>query len=58
MSAGNRSLTADTTILVETTNLGLIGWVIVIVSGLVLVVSTALRIRQVRRAQARPREDT
>ena len=58
VSAGNRRLTPDTTILVETTNLGLIGWVIVIVSGLVLVVSTALRIRQVRRAQARPREDT
>lgn len=52
-STGNRRLTPDTDVLVETTNLGLIGWVIVIVSGVVLVVSTALRIRQVRRAQAR-----
>jgi len=52
-STANRRLTPDTEILVESTNLGLIGWVIVGVSGVVLVVTTTLRIRQVRRAQAR-----
>lgn len=34
---------------VEATNLGLVGWVIALVSGAVLVITTALRIRQVRR---------
>lgn len=47
-TADGRRLTADVPILVETTNLGLIGWIIVGVSGTVLVVTTALRIRQVR----------
>lgn len=42
-------LTPDTQIEVETTNFGVIGWVLVIASGLVLVVTTGLRIRQVRR---------
>jgi len=41
-------LTPDREIVVETTNFGTIGWVIVIVSGVVLVVTTAQRIRQVR----------
>lgn len=36
-------------IAVEVTDLGMIGWIIVIVSGVVLVAATALRIRQVRR---------
>ena len=36
---------------VEVTDLGMIGWIIVIVSGVVLVAATALRIRQVRRKQ-------
>lgn len=38
-------------IAVEVTDLGMIGWIIVIVSGVVLVAATALRIRQVRRKQ-------
>lgn len=46
--AGTR-LTADVPLVLEATNLGRVGWVIVVVSGLVLIVSTALRIRQVRR---------
>lgn len=48
---GGHRLTPDTEITVDTTNAGLIGWVLVIVSGIVLVVSTALRIRQVRARQ-------
>lgn len=44
----NRRLTPDVSIMVETTNLGRIAWVIVAVSAVVLVVSTALRIRKVR----------
>ncbi len=42
-----------TAITVDVTDLGLIGWIIVIVSGLVLVGATAWRIRQVRRSQAK-----
>lgn len=38
-------------IAVEVTDLGTIGWIMVIVSGVVLVAATALRIRQVRRKQ-------
>lgn len=41
-------LTPDREIAVETTNYGTIGWVLVVASGLVLVVTTAHRIRQVR----------
>ena len=48
-SAGGRRLTADESFVVETTNFGLIGWILVIGSGIVLVTTTALRIRQVRR---------
>ncbi len=40
-----------TRIAVEVTDLGTIGWIMVIVSGIVLVAATALRIRQVRRKQ-------
>lgn len=47
-SPAGRRLTPDTGFVVETTNVGAIGWVLVIASGIVLVVSTALRIRQVR----------
>ncbi|MFT3876368.1 MAG: DUF6049 family protein [Propioniciclava sp.] len=43
-----RTLTPDVRVMVETTNFGTIGWVIVIVSGMTLVVTTAMRIRQVR----------
>lgn len=49
-SVGGRRLTGDQTFVVETTNFGLIGWVLVIGSGIVLVTTTALRISQVRRA--------
>lgn len=38
-------------IAVEVTELGMIGWIIVVVSGAVLVATTVLRIRQVRRNQ-------
>ncbi len=41
----------STRIAVEVTELGVIGWIIVIVSGIVLVATTALRIRKVRRNQ-------
>ncbi|WP_040159309.1 DUF6049 family protein [Nigerium massiliense] len=44
-----RRLTPDQTSTVEATNLGAVGWIITIVSGVVLVVSTAWRIRQVQR---------
>lgn len=46
-----RRLTPDKTVTVETTSYGLVGWTLVITSGIVLVVTTALRIRQVRRQQ-------
>ena len=44
-------LTPDTEITVETTNFGAIAWTLVIGSGIVLVVSTALRIKKVRARQ-------
>ncbi len=40
-----------TRIAVEVTDLGMIGWIIVVVSGVALVATTVLRIRQVRRKQ-------
>jgi hypothetical protein len=49
--SGHR-VTADTMITVEVTDLGVVAWIIVIASGLVLVGATAWRIRQVRRRQA------
>lgn len=52
----HRRLTKDAPLILETTNLGQLGWVIVIVSGVALVVTTALRIRQVRRRTARTTE--
>ncbi len=45
---GGRTLTPDVPVVVETTNFGTVGWVIVLASGIVLVVTTALRIRRVR----------
>lgn len=42
-------------VLVEATNLGQVGWIIIAASGAVLVVTTALRIRQVRARQAASR---
>ncbi|WP_348981494.1 DUF6049 family protein [Propioniciclava coleopterorum] len=50
-SVDGRRLTPDTEITVETTNFGAIAWTLVIVSGIVLVVSTALRIKKVRARQ-------
>lgn len=44
-----RTLTPDVPVVVETTNFGTVGWVIVVASGIVLVVTTALRIRKVRK---------
>ncbi len=49
-SLAGRRLTADEAIVVETTNFGLIGWVLVIGSAVVLVTTTALRIHRVRAA--------
>lgn len=49
-------VTPNTRIAVDVTDLGLIGWIIVIASGTVLVAATAWRIRQVRRAQAKEQE--
>lgn len=46
-----RRLTPDRLITVETTNFGVIAWALVIISGIVLVVSTALRIKVVRARQ-------
>lgn len=43
-----RRLTPNKIVTVETTAFGLVGWTLVIVSGTILVVSTALRIRQRR----------
>jgi hypothetical protein len=42
-------VTPNTTITIEMTELGFIGWVIVIASGLVVIGATVLRIWQVRR---------
>lgn len=56
ITAGLRTASGEpvgrtTRIAVEVTDLGVIGWIIVVVSGVVLVATTALRIRQVRRKQ-------
>lgn len=48
-SPDGHRLTPDREIAVETTNYGTIGWVLVVASGLVLVVTTAHRIRQARK---------
>ncbi|MFT4110025.1 hypothetical protein [Propionicimonas sp.] len=47
-----RRITPDTSIIIEVTDLGVVAWVIVTVSALVLVGATAWRIRQVRRREA------
>lgn len=44
-----RRVTADIPITIEITDLGLVGWAIVLSSGAVVVAATVLRIRQVRR---------
>lgn len=50
-TASGHPVGRPTRIAVEVTDLGTIGWIMVIVSGVVLVAATALRIRQVRRKQ-------
>ncbi|MGC3995087.1 MAG: DUF6049 family protein [Propionicimonas sp.] len=47
-----RRITPDTSIIIEVTDLGVVAWVIVTVSALVLIGATAWRIRQVRRREA------
>jgi hypothetical protein len=49
-----RRLTPPTPITIETTELGFIGWLIVLGSGAVLVLATTLRVVQVRRKGAAP----
>lgn len=52
-------VTPDTHVTIEVTELGMIGWVIVVGSGIVVVATTALRVRQVRkRAAAEPATPT
>ncbi len=51
-TADGHRVTPDTAITVEITDLGVVAWIIVGVSGLVLVAATAFRIRQVRRRTA------
>ena len=55
---GGSPIGSPTTIEVLATSLGAVAWAIVIVSGLVLVGATALRIRQVRRRNAERPEPT
>lgn len=50
-TASGEPVGRSTRIAVEVTDLGMIGWIIVIISGVVLLATTALRIRQVRRKQ-------
>nr|NLI48853.1 hypothetical protein [Propionibacterium sp.] len=47
-------LTGPVRVTVEATNLGTIGWIIVVGSGLVLVASTGWRLRQMRRRKGNP----
>lgn len=59
-TADGHRVSPDTSITVEITDLGVVAWIIVGVSGLVLVGATAWRIRQVRRrtaAAGTPEED-
>ena len=56
VTASGHRVTPDTRITVEVTDLGVVAWIIVAASGLVLVGATAWRIRQVRRRLAA--EDT
>ena len=51
-TASGKRVTPNTTITVEITELGMVGWVIVLTSGFVLVAATVWRIRQVRRRAA------
>lgn len=55
-TASGRRVTADTPIVVEVTELGVVAWIIVGVAGAVLVLASAWRIRQVQRRAAPPPE--
>ncbi|HHV20202.1 MAG TPA: hypothetical protein GXZ30_01475 [Propionibacterium sp.] len=46
---GGRPVSKRVWLTVEATNFGRVGWIIVVASGIVLIATTALRIRQVRR---------
>ncbi|MDO5681583.1 MAG: DUF6049 family protein [Propionibacteriaceae bacterium] len=46
---GGRPVSKRVWLTVEATNFGRVGWIIVVASGVVLIATTALRIRQVRR---------
>jgi hypothetical protein len=48
-TANGHRVTADVPLTIEVTDLGVVAWIIVAVSGVVLVAATAWRIRQVRR---------
>ena len=48
-TANGRRVTEDIPLTIEVTDLGVVAWIIVAVSGIVLVAATAWRIRQVRR---------
>jgi hypothetical protein len=52
ISASGHRLTDGARIVIEVTDLGMVAWIIVVVSGVVLVGATAFRIRQVRRRTA------
>lgn len=51
-TASGQRVTSDIPITVEITELGMVGWVIVLTSGFVLIAATVWRIRQVRRRNA------
>ena len=52
VTASGHRITGGTRIVIEVTDLGMVAWIIVVISGVVLVGATAFRIRQVRRRNA------
>jgi len=52
VTASGHRITGSSRIVVEVTDLGMVAWIIVAVSAVVLVAATAFRIRQVRRRSA------
>lgn len=52
VSASGHRITGSSRIVVEVTDLGMVAWIIVAVSAIVLIGATAFRIRQVRRRNA------
>jgi len=55
-TASGRRVSADVPLTIEVTELGIVAWIIVGVSGVVLVGATAWRIRQVRRRDSQTTE--